>query len=126
MPEDSAPPVLETLGRPEYPASVQWSPDNLLAVAAGAGVVVINPSHVCGPRGSTANPEPNCSFMEVDAYLTPRPTCGREACIQHARACWRAVELGSEASAGRRWDVMRLAMRCSPLSQTTFRCNLIC
>lgn len=61
-------PTLETLGRPEYPASVQWSQDNLLAVAVGSGVVVISPDDVCGPRGSTANPEPNCSFMEVDAY----------------------------------------------------------
>ncbi len=60
--------VLETLGRPEYPASVQWSEDNLLAVAAGPTVLIINPGQVRGPRGSTVLPEPSLDLLQVDQY----------------------------------------------------------
>ena len=60
--------VLETLGRPEYPAAVQWSEDNLLAVAAGPAVLIVNPCQVRGPRGSTALPEPLLELLEVDEY----------------------------------------------------------
>lgn len=60
--------VLETTGRPEYPSAAQWSQDNLLAVAAGPGVLVVAPPGLNGARGSTALPQPECSFMEVDAY----------------------------------------------------------
>ncbi|DBA85227.1 TPA: hypothetical protein ACH3X2_005930 [Trebouxia sp. C0005] len=60
--------VLETLGRPEYPAAVQWSEDNLVAVAAGPAVLVINPCKLRGPRGSTALPEPAVDVLEVAQY----------------------------------------------------------
>ena len=66
--------VLETTGRPEYPSAAQWSQDNLLAVAAGPGVLVVAPFSVNGARGSTELPQPECSFMEVDAY--PEETVG--------------------------------------------------
>ena len=60
--------VLETTGRPEYPSAAQWSQDNLLAIAAGPGVLVVAPPSLNGARGSTELPQPECSFMEVDAY----------------------------------------------------------
>ncbi len=60
--------VLETLGRPEHPAAVQWSEDNLLAVASGPGVIIINPCQLRGPRASTVLPEPSTSLLEADAY----------------------------------------------------------
>ena len=62
--------VLETLGRPEYPAAVQWSEDNLVAVAAGPAVLVINPCQLRGPRGSTALPEPAVDVLQVAQYPT--------------------------------------------------------
>ena len=65
--------VLETLGRPEYPAAVQWSEDNLLAVAAGSAVLIVNPCQVRGPRGSTVLPEPSMNVLQVDQYpVTPK------------------------------------------------------
>ncbi|KAL0042386.1 hypothetical protein WJX77_010878 [Trebouxia sp. C0004] len=65
--------VLETLGRPEYPAAVQWSEDNLVAVAAGPAVLVINPCQLRGPRGSTALPEPAVDVLQVAQYpATPK------------------------------------------------------
>jgi len=65
--------VLETLGRPEYPAAVQWSEDNLVAVAAGPAVLVINPCQLRGPRGSTALPEPSVDVLQVAQYpKTPK------------------------------------------------------
>ncbi|KAL3160796.1 hypothetical protein ABBQ38_009207 [Trebouxia sp. C0009 RCD-2024] len=60
--------VLEILGRLEHPAAVQWSEDNLLAVAAGPGVIIINPCQLRGPRASTILPEPSTSLLEADAY----------------------------------------------------------
>ena len=60
--------VVETLGRPEYSSAVQWSEDNLLAVAAGPAVYIVNPSCVTGPRGSTALPEPSLDLLQVDGY----------------------------------------------------------
>ena len=60
--------VLETLGRPEYPAAVHWSEDNLLATAAGPGVIIVNPCRMRGPRALTVLPESSMSFLEVDQY----------------------------------------------------------
>lgn len=60
--------VLEILGRPEYPAAAQWSEDNLLAVASGPSVIIINPCQLRGPRASTVLPEPSTSLLEADAY----------------------------------------------------------
>lgn len=68
--------VLETLGRPEYPAAVQWSEDNLLAVAAGPGVIIVNPCYLRGPRASTVLPETTMSSLEADAYpVDPENSC---------------------------------------------------
>ena len=68
--------VLETLGRPEYPAAVQWSEDNLLAVVAGPGVIIVNPSQLRGPRASTVLPETSMSLLEADAYpADPQESC---------------------------------------------------
>ena len=68
--------VVETLGRPEYPSAVQWSEDNLLAVAAGPAVYIVNPSGVNGPRGSTALPEPSLELLQVDGYpREPTDSC---------------------------------------------------
>ena len=60
--------VVETTSHSEYPAAAQWSQDNLLAVAAGPGVVVTAPCKLSGARGSTAMPQPECFLMEVDAF----------------------------------------------------------
>lgn len=60
--------VLEILGRLEHPAAVQWSEDNLLAVAAGPGVIIVNPCQLRGPRASTVLPESSTSLLEADAY----------------------------------------------------------
>ena len=68
--------VLETLGRPEYPAAVQWSEDNLLAVAAGPSVIIVNPCELRGPRASTVLPGTSMSLMETDAYpVDPQESC---------------------------------------------------
>lgn len=42
--------VLPTVNRPHYPAAVEWSEDNLLAVATANTVVILNPAHLSGPR----------------------------------------------------------------------------
>lgn len=68
--------VLETLGRPEYPSAVQWSEDNLLAVAAGPGVIIVNACQLRGPRASTVLPETTLSLLEADAY----PVDSQESC----------------------------------------------
>lgn len=68
--------VLETLGRPEYPAAVQWSEDNLLAVAAGPSVIITSPCQLRGPRASTVLPETTMSLLETDAYpVEPQESC---------------------------------------------------
>ena len=72
--------VLEILGRPEYPAAVQWSEDNLLAVAAGPSVIIVNPGQLRGPRASTVLPEPSTSLLEADEY----PEEPQESCIYSA------------------------------------------
>ncbi|CAN8254842.1 unnamed protein product [Cochlearia groenlandica] len=45
---------------PSYPNSVAWSSENLIAVAAGQLVIIINPALPCVPRGliTIPNPEP--------------------------------------------------------------------
>lgn len=67
--------VLETTGRPEYPAAAQWSAENLLAIAAGPGMVVVAPPNLSGARGSTALSPTGCAFVEVDAYPKDTTEC---------------------------------------------------
>lgn len=45
---------------PHFPDAVQWSEDNLIAVAAGSSAVVLNPANLAGPRAHTPhrNPDP--------------------------------------------------------------------
>lgn len=43
-----------TYNAPQHPQSVQWSQDNLLAVAAAHTVVVLHPGDLSGPRGYVA------------------------------------------------------------------------
>lgn len=45
---------------PHFPNAVQWSEDNLVAVAAGSSAVVLNPANLAGPRAHTPhrNPDP--------------------------------------------------------------------
>ena len=62
--EGSAPASLASLHdhfwlyqQPELPDAIHWSQDNHLAVAAGHTVVILNPSHLAGPRGYVAIPQ---------------------------------------------------------------------
>ena len=78
--------VVETLGRPEYPAAVQWSEDNLIAVAAGPTVSILNPSRVSGPRGSTPLPESSLDLCQVDGYpLTPEKSIAYASAYMRTR-----------------------------------------
>jgi len=38
------------LQEPHFPNAVQWSADNLIAVASGASAVILNPCNLAGPR----------------------------------------------------------------------------
>lgn len=38
------------LQEPHFPSAVQWSDDNLIAVASGASAVILNPCNLAGPR----------------------------------------------------------------------------
>lgn len=77
---------LETLGRPEYPGAVQWSQDNLLAVAAGPSVIIVNPCQLRGPRASTILPEATMLFMEADGYPEePQESCTYSAAYLRTR-----------------------------------------
>eukprot|EP00798_Chlamydomonas_sp_ICE-L_P028355 gene28355-31482_t len=49
---------------PTSPNSIQWSQDNLLAIAAGHSVTILNPARLDGARGHTATPTP-----DLDARL---------------------------------------------------------
>ena len=103
--------VLETLGRPEYPAAVQWSEDNLLAVAAGPSVIIVNPCQLRGPRASTVRPETSMSMLEADAYpVDPQESCSYSVTYLRTRGMCqhRSSQIASS----------RLAVRCvcwSPL-----------
>ena len=90
--------VLEILGRLEHPAAVQWSQDNLLAVAAGPGVIIINPCQLRGPRASTVLPEPSTSLLEADAYpLDPQASLTHSATYLRTRGMYqhRSTQIAS-------------------------------
>lgn len=42
--------VQPTVNKPHYPGAIQWSEENLLAVATANTVVIMNPAHLSGPR----------------------------------------------------------------------------
>lgn len=64
---------------PEFPSAVQWSEDNLLAVAAGNFITVLNPGQLGGPRGFAAvdRPAPDSLCVGVLPFFDARPSCGR-------------------------------------------------
>lgn len=70
---------------PVQPDSLVWSQDDLLAVAAGPAVVVLNPYDMKGPRsyinfskrGNAAASHPQCTPEEPDSSLKYALSCMR-------------------------------------------------
>lgn len=67
------------LNSPEFPCAVQWSEDNLLAVAGGNFITVLSPAHLAGPRAFAAVDKPAPDALCVGCLPThsARPACGR-------------------------------------------------
>ncbi|KAK9817124.1 hypothetical protein WJX72_009853 [[Myrmecia] bisecta] len=56
--------------RPVFPSAVDWSQDNLLAVATGASAVIFSPADLAGPRAFVAEEDPD--WEAADAEAVPR------------------------------------------------------
>lgn len=59
---------------PAYPNAVQWSQDNLLAVAAAHSVVILSPADLAGPRAFTVAKEFDVGPLQVDAVPRNYPS----------------------------------------------------
>jgi hypothetical protein len=76
---------------PLYQGSLQWSEDNLIAVAGGPSVTILSPSNLNGPRGHftiQAAPSPvpmGCQPQDRDASLALKIACLEDASRQVTR-----------------------------------------
>lgn len=76
---------------PLYQGSLQWSEDNLIAVAGGPSVTILSPSNLNGPRGHlTIQPSPGpvamgCQPQDRDASLALKISCLEDASRQVTR-----------------------------------------
>ncbi|CAD7696026.1 unnamed protein product [Ostreobium quekettii] len=80
---------------PAYPDAVQWSQDDLLAVAAGAVVVILNPFNLGGPRACAAGAPPDVGPLVADCVPQRPQSCLKfsVAALEEMRlrdAAWRA------------------------------------
>ncbi|KAI3974980.1 hypothetical protein MKX01_005091, partial [Papaver californicum] len=77
---------------PSYPNSVAWSDENLVAIASGHLVTILNPSRLNGPRGlitiAASKPFP-IGVVNKDELVT---SCLLPTCLSRdARPCVRSL-----------------------------------
>ena len=66
--------VVNLNAEPHCTSAVHWSEDNLLAIASGNGVTLINPAALDGPRGATEPREPDPDFVGCNRWPDDAPT----------------------------------------------------
>eukprot|EP00983_Pelagomonas_calceolata_P069114 1150255-Pelagomonas_calceolata.AAC.5 len=91
-----------TYNGPQCPNAVQWSQDNLLAVACAHNAVILAPGHLDGPRASASPPNPAASGSTEGLCVggVPKEPEKSEGLVWAVAGETRAEE-GSNSSVGR-------------------------
>ncbi|MCL7029698.1 hypothetical protein MKW94_025537 [Papaver nudicaule] len=92
------------VGSPSYPNSVAWSDENLVAIASGHLVTILNPAHLNGPRGLITIPASKPFPIGVISRDLITSSCLLPTCLlRDPRPCVRSLSwsrLGLATNAG--------------------------
>ncbi|KAF5840322.1 hypothetical protein DUNSADRAFT_17166 [Dunaliella salina] len=91
-----------TYNGPQCPNAVQWSQDNLLAVAGAHTAVILAPGHLDGPRASASPPNPSASGNTEGLCVGGLPKAPQESeALVWAVAGEARAEEGRDSTVGR-------------------------